>query len=60
MTNGSECWTMKKKYENKLNSAEVRMLRWVRGKTRLDHIRNEDIRREAHITHVETLLEKKD
>ena len=29
------------------------MLRWARGKTRLDHIRNEDIRKEAHIKSVE-------
>ena len=26
-----------------LNSAEMRMFRWTRGKTRLDHIRNEDV-----------------
>ena len=38
MTYGSECWAVKKKDENKLNSAEMRMLRWARGKTRLDHI----------------------
>ena len=43
MAYGSECWAVKKKDENKLNSAEMRMLRWARGKTRLDHIRNEDI-----------------
>ena len=43
MTYGSECWAVKKKDENKLNSAEMRMLRWTRGKTRLDHIRNEDV-----------------
>ena len=41
MTYGSDCWAVKKKDENKLNSAEMRMLRWARGKTRLDHIRNE-------------------
>ena len=34
-----------KKDERKLNSAEMMMLRWARGKTRLDHIRNEDIRK---------------
>ena len=49
MTYSSECWTVKKKDENKLNSAEMRMLRWARGKTRLDHFRNEDIRREADV-----------
>ena len=55
----SECCAVKKKYENKLNSAEMRMLRWARGKTRLDHISNEDIRKEAHIKPVETFLETK-
>ena len=28
MTYGSECWAVKKKDKNKLNSAEMRMLRW--------------------------------
>ena len=61
MTYGSECWAVKKKDENKLLliSAEMRMLRWARGKTRLDHIRNEDIRKEAHVKPVETFLENK-
>ena len=39
MTYGSEWWAVKKKDENKLTSAEMRMLRWARGNTRLDHIR---------------------
>ena len=59
MTYGSECWAVKKKDENTLNSAEMRMFRWARGKTRLDHIRNEDIRKEADIKPVETFLENK-
>ena len=59
MTYGSECWAVKKKDENKLNSAGMRMLRWARGKTRLDHIRNEDIRKEAHVKPVESFLENK-
>ena len=29
MTYGSECWAVKKKDENKLNSAEMRTLRWA-------------------------------
>ena len=37
----------------------MRMLRRARGKTRLDHIRNEDIRKEAHVKPVETFLENK-
>ena len=53
VTYGSECWAVKKNDESKLNSAELRML------TRLDHIRNEDIRKEAHVKPVKTFLEKK-
>ena len=59
MTYGSEYWAVKKKGENKLISAEMRMLRWARGKTSLDHIRNEDIRKEAHVKPVENFLENK-
>ena len=59
MTWGWECWAVKKKDENKLNSVEMRMLISARGKTRLDHIRNEDIRKEADVKPVETFLENK-
>ena len=55
MTYGSECWAVK----TKKNSAEMRTLRWARGKTRLDHIRNEDIGKEAGVKPVETFLENK-
>ena len=43
----------KKKAESKLNAGKIRMLRWARGKTRLDHIRKEDIRKEADVKPVE-------
>ena len=59
MTYGRECFAVNKKDENKINSAEMKMLRWARGKTRLDHIRNEDIGKEAHVKPVETFLENK-
>ena len=59
MTYGSEYWAVKKKDENKLNSAEIRMLRRARGYTRLDHIRNEDIRKEGHVKPVAAFLENK-
>ena len=35
--------------QRRLHTTEMRMLRWVRGKTRLDHVRNVDIWKEAHI-----------
>ena len=43
MTYGAECWAVRKKDENRLHVAEMRMLRWIRGKPRKDHIRNQII-----------------
>ena len=43
MMYGAECWAVRKKKERKLHTTEMRMLRWVRGKTRLDHVSNVDI-----------------
>ena len=60
MTYGSECWAVNKKDESKPNSAEMRTLGWASGKTRLDHIRNEDIRKEAHVKPVEISWKTKD
>ena len=57
MTFDSECWAVQKKDGSKFNSTEMRMLRWAKGKTRLDHIRNEDIRKEAYRKPDETFLE---
>ena len=47
MVYGAECWAIRKKEERKLHTTEMRMLRWARGKTRLDHVRNVDIWKEA-------------
>ena len=46
---GAECWEIRKEEERKLHTTEMRMLRWARGKTRLDHARNVDIWKEAHM-----------
>ena len=40
---GAEIWALKKAQENKLEVAEMKMLRWCRV-TKLDNIRNERIR----------------
>ena len=42
---GAETWALKKAQENKLEVAEMRILRWLCGVTKLDNIRNERIRR---------------
>ena len=44
MLYGAETWSVKKAQEKKLDVAEMRMLRWMSGVTKLDRIRNERIR----------------
>ena len=41
---GAETWALKKAQEKKLEVAEMRMLRWMCGVTKLDKIINERIR----------------
>ena len=41
---GAETWALKKAQEKKLDVAEIRMLRWMCGVTKLDKVRNETIR----------------
>ena len=43
MTYGAESWAVRKKDENRLHVAEIRMLRWIRSKTRKDHVRNQNV-----------------
>ncbi|KAD6796640.1 hypothetical protein E3N88_07536 [Mikania micrantha] len=49
MMYGSDCWPIKKTHARKLESAEMRMLRWMCGHTRLDRIRNKAIRERLEI-----------
>ena len=44
MMYGADTWAVKKGHEKKLDVAEVRMLRWMSGVTKMDRIRNERIR----------------
>uniref|UniRef100_A0A914WJ88 Reverse transcriptase domain-containing protein n=1 Tax=Plectus sambesii TaxID=2011161 RepID=A0A914WJ88_9BILA len=41
---GAECWPATKEAERRLRVMEKKMLRWISGITRLDHVRNDDIR----------------
>ena len=41
---GSECWALKKTQIQRLMVAEMKMIRWICGYTRLDKIMNEVIR----------------
>ena len=49
MMYGAETWAVKKAQEKKLNVAEMMMLRWMSGVTKLDRIRNETIRGTAKV-----------
>ena len=46
---GSETWAVKKSQEKRMDVAEMRMLRWMLGKTKRDRIRNERIREMAGV-----------
>ena len=59
MTYGAECWAVRKKDENRLHVAEMRMLRWIRGKTRKDHVRNQIIQEDAKVCQMSTFLRQK-
>lgn len=52
---GSECWPITKAQANRVEVAELRMLRWICGKTMLDMIPNGVFRAELE---VETIISK--
>ena len=39
-----ECWPVKKIFEHKMEVTEMRMLRWMCGRTLMDRIRNQEFR----------------
>ncbi|KAH1228828.1 26S proteasome regulatory subunit 8 A [Glycine max] len=58
--NGTECWAVKNQHETKVGVAEMRMLRWMCGKTRQDKIRNEAIRERVGVAPiVEKMVENR-
>ncbi|KAL5141766.1 Metal tolerance protein 6 [Glycine soja] len=57
---GTKCWAVKSQQENKVGVAEMRMLRWMCGKTRQDKIRNEAIRERVGVAPiVEKMVENR-
>ena len=43
MLYGAECWPTKIRHVQQLSVAEMRMLRWICGHTRIDRVWNDDI-----------------
>ncbi|PKA49222.1 ataxia telangiectasia mutated family protein [Apostasia shenzhenica] len=56
MIYGAEYWPAKRKHTNKINIAEMRMLRWMCGYTRSDRMRNEYIRKKVDVAPIEDKL----
>ena len=55
---GYESWALTTKTKSQLQAAEMRVLRIIKGVTRLDRIRNADIRRELGVDNILELIEK--
>uniref|UniRef100_A0A1Y1MCV0 Reverse transcriptase domain-containing protein n=1 Tax=Photinus pyralis TaxID=7054 RepID=A0A1Y1MCV0_PHOPY len=49
LTYGSESWTLGRKEQGKIQTIDMKYLRRVKGITRRDHIRNEDVRKELQV-----------
>ena len=56
MLYGAECWPTKRRHVQQLNVAEMRMLRWICGHTRMDRVRNDDIRDRLGVAPIEEKL----
>ena len=58
LTYGSETWTLTERLKSKIQAAEMRVLRIIKGVTRCDKIRNEEIRRELEIEPILEYVER--
>ncbi|XP_068226378.1 uncharacterized protein [Palaemon carinicauda] len=58
-TYGAETWSKKKIFEKKMDVAEMRMLRWMVGTTRLDKVRNDLVRVTTKVTEVSKKIQGK-
>ena len=56
MLYGAECWPTKIRHVQQLSVAEMRMLQWIYGHTRMDRVRNDDIRDRLEVAPIEEKL----
>ena len=56
MLYGAKCWPTKIRYVQQLSVAKMRMLRWICGYTRMDRVRNNDIRDRLEVASIEERL----
>ena len=58
LTYGHESWTLTTKTRSQIQAAEMRVLRLIKGVTRLDRLRNEDIRSEMEVEDILKFVER--
>ena len=49
ITYGAICWPIRKQHMHRTSVAEMRVLRWMCGKTSKDRIKNEDIQEDVGV-----------
>lgn len=59
LTFGCESWVLNKKLESRIQSMEMKYLRGVMGVTRIDRVRNSDIREELKIPAITEFIEER-
>ena len=52
----TECWPTKIRHVQQLNLAEMHILRWIYGHTRMDRVRNDDMRDHLGVAPIEKKL----
>ena len=58
LTYGSEIWTLTTKLKSKIQAAEMRVLRLIKGITRRDRKRNADVQKELGMEPILTFVER--
>ena len=59
MVYGDDAWPVKETQEKKLDVAEMKMLRWMRGVTQVDRIRNERIRGTIKVEELSKMVQER-
>ena len=53
---GSECWALYKAEQQRMHTTQMKLLRWIQGKTRKDRIRNEEFRSDTMVKPITTYV----
>ena len=56
---GSECWALHRAEQQRMHTAEMKMLKWIQGNTRKDRITNEKFHDDAMVKPITTYVTQK-